>query len=150
MKRYIFFLILAAMFYSCDNNGNTEELGPQHPLVGEWQLTHYGKIVEGNMEMSSNADICLITFFRNGKGWQYYSIDHQLSFKWSILDDQLTISNWSLETDIDFDIEVYYQRSNDWTILELDTDELIVSYLMSPLLPDLEPYTAVMIYERVK
>lgn len=151
MKKLILLLTFATMFYGCDNNGNNEELGPQHPLVGEWKLTHSGKIVDGNIEMSPYSGAYTLSFFRNGRGWEYIMVDYQLSFNWSLSDDQLIITNWKYETSIDIDPSGY-EMGSDWTVLQLNSDELTVSYWMYVVFPDsdLEPYNVIRTFERVE
>lgn len=144
MKKFILLTALLVLCCGCSN-----ESEPQGPLFGEWELTHYGEIIDGNIEMTPSLGTHKI-IFRNDTGREEYS-DYYYTFNWSLLDDQLVMTNREPKTytGMDILIDYVYHRSNKWTVLELTSDKLTVSCLMTHN-SSYQQHTAVMTFEKVK
>ncbi len=145
MKK-IALLVLIALCSACNDRHEPQS---EPSLIGEWELTWYGKIIDSGLQAVSWGDE-MYRFNKDGTGWLYISDDWQESFKWSLSGDQLEITDRKIETDILISPGSHYINSR-WTVHRLTTDELMVSYLMLPNYWTEEPaYEVVSIFERIR
>lgn len=113
-----------------------QALPPAEPtLIGDWRLMSGAEIKDG-IRREWDDGTTVYTFKENNSGWLYGGNDFQHSFTWRKIDEEnICVSGWRWELDdISIDIDPRgYIVSEEWSILQLAKDKLVLSYLLIPV-----------------